>query len=91
VIVEREFRLATVHQGYLEPQVAAATWTSDWSLTIWTRPDLLRRPPRHGSIPGHPISKVRVVPTETGGAFGGKISTYLEPVAALLARKAGVP
>src|SRR5690606_28694316 len=30
-------------------------------------------------------------PTEIGGGFGGKISVYLEPVAALLSRKTGKP
>ncbi len=36
-------------------------------------------------------SKVKVVPMEIGGGFGGKISVYLEPVAALLSRKTGQP
>ncbi len=27
VVVEREFRVATVHQGYLEPQVTLAAWS----------------------------------------------------------------
>jgi xanthine dehydrogenase molybdenum-binding subunit len=31
-----------------------------------------------------PVSKVKVVPMEIGGGFGGKIAVYLEPVAALL-------
>src|SRR4029079_17352918 len=38
-----------------------------------------------------PLGRVRVVPTEIGGGFGGKIRVYLEPVAALLSRKAGRP
>src|SRR5690606_3722880 len=38
-----------------------------------------------------PLSKVKVVPTEIGGGFGGKISVYLDPVAALLARESGRP
>jgi CO/xanthine dehydrogenase Mo-binding subunit len=38
-----------------------------------------------------PIAKIKVVPMEIGGGFGGKIRVYLEPVAAILSRKAGRP
>ena len=38
-----------------------------------------------------PVSKVKVVPMEIGGGFGGKIRVYLEPVAALLSKKTGKP
>ena len=40
---------------------------------------------------GVPETYIKVVPTEIGGGFGGKISVYLEPVAALLSRKCGRP
>ncbi len=92
VIVEREFSTKMVHQGYIEPQAATAHWNSDDQLTIWTC--------TQGSFParesvsqilGHPISKIKVIPTEIGGGFGGKISVYLEPVAALLSRATGKP
>ena len=38
-----------------------------------------------------PVSRIKVVPMEIGGGFGGKIRVYLEPVAAVLsaARPAG--
>jgi xanthine dehydrogenase molybdenum-binding subunit len=36
-----------------------------------------------------PVSKVRVIPMEIGGGFGGKANVYLEPVAALLSKKSG--
>jgi CO/xanthine dehydrogenase Mo-binding subunit len=38
-----------------------------------------------------PEGNIRVVPAEIGGGFGGKTTVYLEPVAALLAKKAGRP
>ncbi len=38
-----------------------------------------------------PESRVKVVPTEIGGGFGGKVPIYLEPLAALLAKKSGRP
>lgn len=92
VIVDNEFSTKMVHQGYIEPQAATATWAADDQLTIWTA--------TQGSFPAreacaqlldHPISKIKVVPTEIGGGFGGKISVYLEPVVALLSRKTGRP
>lgn len=36
VIVEREFQTATVHQGYIEPHNATASWNADGQLTVWT-------------------------------------------------------
>ncbi len=92
VIVENEFSTKMVHQGYIEPQASTASWAADGQLTIWTT--------TQGSFParescaellGHPISKIKVVPTEIGGGFGGKIAVYLEPVVALLSRKTGKP
>src|SRR2546428_4562905 len=38
-----------------------------------------------------PISKVKAVPLEIGGGFGGRTLVYVEPIAAVLARKAGRP
>jgi xanthine dehydrogenase molybdenum-binding subunit len=92
VIVEREFRVATVHQGYLEPQVTVATWTSDRSLKIWVSTQgafFVRRDA--AQLLRIPVAEVKVIPAETGGAFGGRNANFLEPVAALLARKTGRP
>ena len=36
-----------------------------------------------------PVSRLKVVPTEIGGGFGGKINVYVEPVAVVLSQKAG--
>ncbi|MBM3934316.1 MAG: xanthine dehydrogenase family protein molybdopterin-binding subunit [SAR202 cluster bacterium] len=38
-----------------------------------------------------PVSSVKVVPLEIGGGFGGKLGTYVEPVAAVLSKKSGRP
>jgi CO/xanthine dehydrogenase Mo-binding subunit len=40
---------------------------------------------------GLPISKLKVIPSEIGGGFGGKTTVYLEPLAVALARRAGRP
>jgi CO/xanthine dehydrogenase Mo-binding subunit len=38
-----------------------------------------------------PVARVKVIPLEIGGGFGGKIPIYLDPVAALLSKKSGRP
>lgn len=92
VIIEREFKTATVHQGYIEPHVSTALWKSDGHLRIWTSTQgsfTVRQ--QVAELLEIPVSKVTVVPTEIGGGFGGKIRVYLDPVCALLSRKTGRP
>ena len=92
VIVEREFNTQTVHQGYIEPQSATAFWNADGNLTIWCSSQGHFRVRENTAIMlGIPVSKIKVVPMEIGGGFGGKIIPYLEPVVALLSRKTGHP
>ena len=93
VIVEREYRTKTVHQGYIEPHSATAWWTSSNNrLTIWCSSQghfAIRD--RTAGVLGIPYSDVKVVPMEIGGGFGGKTTIYLEPVAAALSRQSGHP
>ncbi len=92
VVVEREFHTATVHQGYVEPHNATALWNADGSVTIWCSTQGAFTVRAQVSELLHiPLARVRVVPMEIGGGFGGKIRVYLEPVAAALSRKAGKP
>ncbi|MDO8943354.1 MAG: molybdopterin-dependent oxidoreductase, partial [Desulfobacterales bacterium] len=90
VLVEREFHTSTVHQGYIEPQNATAQYNPDGQLTIWcsTQGAFMLRG-QVSEILQMPVSKIRVIPMEIGGGFGGKNDVYLEPVAALLSRKSG--
>ena len=92
VIVEREFRSATVHQGYLEPHASTALWGLDGRLTVYTTTQGSFGVRDHlAKLLRLPMSMIRVVPTEVGGAFGGKNASHLDVVAALLSRKAGRP
>lgn len=92
VIVERWFKTATVHQGYIEPQTATAQWNADGNLTIWcSTQGAFGAREQTSRILGVSIARIKVVPLEIGGGFGGKNPVYLQPVAALLARKAGKP
>ncbi|MDO8750562.1 MAG: xanthine dehydrogenase family protein molybdopterin-binding subunit [Dehalococcoidia bacterium] len=94
VVVEREFHTRPVHQGYIEPHAATAHWNNDGYLTIWCSSQ------SHFAFRDHiarilnlPYSHLKVVPMEIGGGFGGKGvgGVYLEPVAAMLSKKAGRP
>ncbi len=90
VVLEREFRTSTVHQGYIEPQNATAVWNEEGKLTVWcSSQGHFGMRDQLSNVLGLPDSDIKVVPMEIGGGFGGKIRTYLESVAAVLSRKAG--
>ncbi|MDO8532563.1 MAG: xanthine dehydrogenase family protein molybdopterin-binding subunit [Dehalococcoidia bacterium] len=92
VVVEREFNTRTVHQGYIEPHVSTAYWAPDGHITVWTSTQgAFGIRDQTAAMLDVPPSTVKVVPMEIGGGFGGKINTYLDPVAALLSRKSGQP
>ena len=90
VVVEREFATSAVHQGYVEPPNALAKVDADGQVTIWCSTqgpfDVRGMTARLLELP---LSRIRVIPAEIGGGFGGKTTVYLEPIAVLLARKAG--
>ena len=92
IVIEREFVTGTVHQGYIEPHNATALYNPDGQLTVWcsTQGAFTVRE-QLAEILQYPISKIKVVPLEIGGGFGGKINVYIKPVAALLAKKTGKP
>lgn len=92
VVIEREFRTATVHQGYIEPHTSTALWHGDGRLTVWTSTQgtfSVRQ--QVAELLQMPLTWVKVVPMEIGGGFGGKISVYEQPIAALLSKKSGRP
>ena len=93
VIVEDEFHTNTFHQGYIEPHSATASWNPDGSLVIYSSSQgtfIAVRDPL-AQILCMPPTRIRVVPMEIGGGFGGKARVYCEPIAALLAKKANKP
>ncbi len=92
LVVEREFDTVPVHQGYIEPHSATALWNADNTLTIWcSSQGHFQIRDLTAMLLGHPVSKIKVVPLEIGGGFGGKTLVYLEPVASVLSRKTGRP
>ncbi len=92
VVIEREFSTATVHQGYIEPHNATAMWNADGQITIWTSTQgSFAARAQTGAVLDIAVSKIKVVPQEIGGGFGGKIPIYLEPIAAMLSKASGQP
>ena len=92
LVLEREFRTSTVHQGYIEPHSATGWWTANNKITIWgSSQGHFQIRDRTSLVLGVPVSAIKVIPMEIGGGFGGKTTIYLEPVAALLSKITGYP
>ena len=90
VVVEREFTTSTVHQGYIEPHSVTARWNPDGQVTVWCStqgPFDVRS--QVADVVGIPASRVRVIPQEIGGGFGGKFRVYQEPTAVLMSKLTG--
>ena len=84
-IIEREFNTAMVHQGYIEPHNAVGMYNNDGQATIYCStqgPFDVRS--LSAQVLGMPVGKIKVVPAEIGGGFGGKTTIYLEPLSVLL-------
>ena len=92
VVIEREFNTASVHQGYIEPHVSVALWDYNDRLTLWTstQGNFTARDAT-ARVLDIPPTRIKVVPSEIGGGFGGKLPVYLEPVVAFLSKKSGRP
>ena len=92
LVLEREYFTATVHQGYIEPHNSTAFWNTEGQLNVWTSTQgTFTVRASVANVLRLAVSKVKVTPMEIGGGFGGKITAYLDAIAALLSKKAGVP
>lgn len=92
VVIERSFKTQGVHQGYIEPDSEAAEVQADGTVVVWANTQTTFHQRHDLSIVlGIPLPKIRVIPTEVGGAFGGKESIRLSAVCTLLSRKAAQP
>jgi CO/xanthine dehydrogenase Mo-binding subunit len=92
LVIERSFRTAATHQGYIEPHACLASMTADGRGELWTCTQghfYFRN--ISAAILGIESSALRVTASEIGGGFGGKTMVWAEPVALALARKSGRP
>ena len=83
-VVEGSWRSAMVHQSYIEPHSTIADYNAGGELSVWTStqgPFQIR----DGLCQALdlPQTRVRVIPMEVGGGFGGKINLTELMVAAL--------
>jgi CO/xanthine dehydrogenase Mo-binding subunit len=91
-VLEGVYSTPSVQHVSLEPHVTLALFEPDGALVVESAtqtPHHLRR--QLAEIFGVPISKVRVLVPTLGGGFGGKCYPEIEPLVALLARKARRP
>lgn len=92
MVFEDQYTTPMVHQSYIEPHAATAMGDPSGQITVWSttqgqfqlRADLAQ-------LFDLPLSRVKVIPTEVGGAFGGKIAPLLEPVCVALSKATGRP
>jgi xanthine dehydrogenase molybdenum-binding subunit len=85
-------KVDTGHQGYIEPHACVAEADPQGNVTVWASTQGAHQTEiQTAGILGLPQSKLKVVPLELGGGFGGKITVHLEPVAARLAQITGRP
>ena len=92
VVVEGEYSTPTVHQGYIEPHACVVRVGEDNQVNIWCSTqghfDVRRSV---AQILALDVGRIRVIPSEIGGGFGGKTTVYLEPLAVMLAKKSARP
>jgi CO/xanthine dehydrogenase Mo-binding subunit len=93
VIVEDKFENSPVTQAYMEPDVCVANFDALGHLTVWVSsqwPSSIRD--EFARVLNVPISKIRVLQYNVGGAFGAKFTgLQLHHITALLAMKTGKP
>jgi CO/xanthine dehydrogenase Mo-binding subunit len=89
VAVEGSWQMPGAHQGFLETHTVIAAPEAGGGVSVWT-PTQGHRFARNDLVKllKLPAGKVRVVSMPVGGGFGGKF-LLLEPIAALLAQRAG--
>ena len=92
IVVERSFRTRMVHQGYIEPEAECAAVGPGGRITVWavTQGIFLHRE-ELSVLFQVPPGKIKVIPMEVGGAFGGKEHARVSPVCVALSRKCGRP
>lgn len=91
-IFEDVYTLPSVQHGHIEPHAATAVWEPSGKLVVYTanqNPSGLQG--QLARVFNLPKSQVRVIVPFVGGGYGGKTHARLEPVVALLSRKARRP
>jgi carbon-monoxide dehydrogenase large subunit len=91
-IIENIYTIPPIQHGHIEPHAVTAFWEPSGKLVIHTpcqTPSPLQE--QLAKVFRLPLNRVRVVVPFVGGGYGGKNHARVEPVVALLARKARRP
>ncbi|PYN39682.1 MAG: hypothetical protein DMD95_23950 [Candidatus Rokuibacteriota bacterium] len=92
VVIERTYRVPMVHQGYLEPHAVLAQWDTAGNLTLWSSTQgSFNTRSEVADVLEISENRIKVIPMECGGGFGGKIRALCEPITAILARVTARP
>jgi CO/xanthine dehydrogenase Mo-binding subunit len=92
LVVEQTYHVPMVHQGYIEPHAAIADFDPHGRVTVWTSTQgAFACRAEVADVLELPEARIKVIPMECGGGFGGKIRALLEPLAVLLSQASGKP
>jgi CO/xanthine dehydrogenase Mo-binding subunit len=87
VVIEKTYRVPMVHQGYLEPHAVLAQWDANGQLTLYSSTQgSFNTRSEVADVLHIEENRIKVIPVECGGGFGGKIRALCEPITAVLAR-----
>src|SRR5579875_781103 len=91
-LVDRTYRLAAGHQGYLEPQACVAMVDTEGRVHVWmTNKSPYRLRHQLAECLGLEPTLVEIHPVTIGGDFGGKGAPMDAPLCVELARRTGRP
>jgi CO/xanthine dehydrogenase Mo-binding subunit len=91
-IFEDVYSSPKIQHAHIEPHAALAYWEPSGKLVVYTstqNPSAIRA--QLAELFDLPQSKVRVIVPFVGGGYGGKVHPRIEPLTAVLARKAHRP
>ena len=88
VVIEGVYETPVAHAGSIEPHCSTARLDPSGRITVWTttqKPFVFRS--YLAQALNRPINSIKVVPTQIGGGFGGKLFPSLEPYGCITRRK----
>ncbi len=90
LVMETDFSTGRIQHAALEPHSAVVQPGAQGGLTIWTgRQDVAMLRTWIGVLFGIGHSQIRIIRPYVGGAFGSKFPIIVEPIAVMLALRAG--
>jgi CO/xanthine dehydrogenase Mo-binding subunit len=92
IVIENEYHTPAGDHSFMEPEAGVATVDDEGNVIIYVGSQIPFEDQRQiAASLDLPREKVRVVPTQVGGAFGGKEDIHVQIHAALLAQVTGRP